>query len=248
MARLQGKVAVITGAASGIGRASAALFAREGAVVVMADLKRDAGEAAAAEIAKAGGRAEFVATDVAKEDDMRALIDGAAARHGRIDVMYNNAGGATGRDGKVTEMPLEEFWRTMSVDLFGTFLGCRFAIPHIAAGGGGSIINTTSIRALIGTAGADAYTAAKGGVMALTRSLAMQWHVARIRVNAIGPGVVATERVKAMLRPDDPLVGKSLMGVLEPDDIAYLALYLASDESRRITGAILPAESGASAF
>lgn len=248
MARLQGKVAVITGAASGIGRASSALFAREGAVVVMADMKREAGEAAAAEIVKAGGRAEFVTADVSREEDVRALVDGAAARHGRLDVMYNNAGGATGRDGKVTEMPLDEFWRTMSVDLFGTFLGCRFAIPHMVAGGGGSIINTTSIRALIGTAGADAYTAAKGGVLALTRSLAMQWHVAKIRVNAIGPGVVATERVKAMLRPDDPLVGKSLMGVLEPDDIAWLALYLASDESRRITGAILPAESGASAF
>src|SRR3546814_14897113 len=115
-------------------------------------------------------------------------------------------------------MPLDEFWRSMSVDLFGTFLGCRFAIPHMATGGGGSIINTTSIRALVGTAGADAYSAAKGGVMALTRALAMQWHTARIRVNAIGPGVVATERVRAMLRPDDPLVGQSLMGVLEPDD------------------------------
>lgn len=248
MARLQGKVAVITGAASGIGRASSALFAREGAVVVMADLKREAGEAAAAAVVGDGGRAEFVTTDVSKEADVKALIDGAVERHGRLDVLYNNAGGATSKDGKVTDMPLEEFWRTMSVDLFGTFLGCRFAIPHMASGGGGSIINTTSIRALIGTAGADAYSAAKGGVLTLTRALAMQWHTARIRVNAIGPGVVATERVKAMLRPDDPLVGKSLMGVLEPDDIAYLALYLASDESRRITGAILPAESGASAF
>ncbi len=248
MARLQGKVAVITGAASGIGRASSALFAREGATVVMSDVKREAGEAAAAEIVAAGGRAEFVTTDVSKEDDVRALIVGAVGRHGRLDVLYNNAGGATGKDGKVTEMPLDEFWRTMSVDLFGTFLGCRFAIPHMAAGGGGSIINTPSIRALIGTAGADAYSAAKGGVLTLTKALAMQWHTSRIRVNAIGPGVVATERVKAMLKPDDPLVGKSLMGVLEPDDIAYLALYLASDESRRITGAILPAESGASAF
>lgn len=248
MARLAGKVAVITGAASGIGRASSALFAREGATVVMADVKREAGEAAAAGIATAGGRAEFVVADVSKEADVKALIDGAVERHGRLDVLYNNAGGATARDGRVTEMPLDEFWRTMSVDLFGTFLGCRFAIPHMAVGGGGSIINTTSIRALIGTAGADAYSAAKGGVLALTRSLAMQWHTARIRVNAIGPGVVATERVKAMLKPDDPLVAKSLMGVLEPDDIAYLALYLASDESRRITGAILPAESGASAF
>lgn len=248
MARLEGKIAVITGAASGIGRASSFLFAREGATVVMADLKREAGEAAAAEIAAAGGRAEFVTTDVSSEADVRALIDGAADRHGRLDVLYNNAGGATSKDGKVTEMPLDEFWRTMSVDLFGTFLGCRFAIPHLQRGGGGSIINTTSIRALTGTAGADAYSAAKGGVLALTRSLAMQWHTAKIRVNAIGPGVVATERVKAMLKPDDPLVKKSLMGVMEPDDIAYLALYLASDESRRMTGAILPAESGASAF
>ena len=248
MARLAGKVAVITGASSGIGRASSIMFTREGAAVVMADLKADAGEAAAAEIVAAGGRAEFVTTDVSNEESMRALIDGAAARHGRLDVMYNNAGGATSKDGKVTDMPLEEFWRTIGVDLFGTFLGCRFAIPHMERGGGGSIINTTSIRALIGTAGADAYSAAKGGVLTLTRSLAMQWHTAKIRVNAIGPGVVATERVRAMLKPDDPIVKKSLMGVLEPDDIAYLALYLASDESRKITGAILPAESGASAF
>lgn len=248
MARLEGKVAVITGAASGIGRASAGLFAREGATVVLADLKREAGEAAAAEIVAAGGRAEFVVTDVSSETDVQSLIDGAAKRHGRLDVLYNNAGGATPKDGKVTEMPLDEFWRTMSVDLFGTFLGCRFAIPHMQRGGGGSIINTTSIRALTGTAGADAYSAAKGGVLTLTRTLAMQWHVAKIRVNAIGPGVVATDRVKAMLKPDDPLVKKSLMGVLEPDDIAYMALYLASDESRRITGAIMPAESGASAF
>ena len=248
MARLAGKVAVITGASSGIGRVSSIMFAREGAAVVMADLKEDAGEAAAAEIVAAGWRAEFVTTDVSNEESMLALIDGAAARHGRLDVMYNNAGGATSKDGKVTDMPLEEFWRTIGVDLFGTFLGCRFAIPHMERGGGGSIINTTSIRALIGTAGADAYSAAKGGVLTLTRSLAMQWHTAKIRVNAIGPGVVATERVRAMLKPDDQIVKKSLMGVLEPDDIAYLALYLASDESRKITGAILPAESGASAF
>ena len=248
MARLAGKVAVITGASSGIGRVSSIMFAREWAAVVMADLNADAGEAAAAEIVAAGGRAEFVTTDVSNEESMRALIDGAAARHGRLDVMYNNAGGATSKDGKVTDMPLEEFWRTIGVDLFGTFIGCRFAIPHMERGGGGSIINTTSIRALIGTASADAYSAAKGGVLTLTRSLAMQWHTAKIRVNAIGPGVVATERVRAMLKPDDPIVKKSLMGVLEPDDIAYLALYLASDESRKITGAILPAESGASAF
>ncbi|NQW08759.1 MAG: SDR family oxidoreductase [Alphaproteobacteria bacterium] len=248
MGRLDGKVTVITGAASGIGRASSVLFAREGAIVVMADIKTAEGDAAAAAITADGGKAEFITADVSNEEAMRRLIDGAASRHGRLDVLYNNAGGATSKDGKVTEMPLDEFWRTMSVDLFGTFLGCRFAIPHMERGGGGSIINTTSIRALTGTAGADAYSAAKGGIIALTKALAMQWNAVGIRVNAIGPGVVLTERVKAMLDPDtNPIAKKSLMGPMEPDDIAYMALYLASDESRRITGAILPAESGASA-
>ena len=248
MGRLNGKVAVITGAAAGIGKASAGLFAREGATVVMADVKADLGEAAAAAIREAGGAAEFVTADVSKEDDVRALIDGTVDRHGRLDVLYNNAGGATPKDGKVTEMPLDEFWRTISVDLFGPFLGCRFAIPHMERQGGGSIINTTSIRALTGTAGADAYSSAKGGVIALTKALAMQWHTAGIRVNAIGPGMVLTERVAAMLDPEtNPIAIKSLMGPMEPDDIAYLALYLASDESRKITGAIYPAESGASA-
>lgn len=248
MGRLDGKVAVITGAASGIGRASSSLFAREGAVVVMADIKAAEGEAAAAAITADGVKAEFVATDVSNEEAVRSLIDGTVARHGRLDVLYNNAGGATSKDGRVTDMPLDEFWRTMSVDLFGTFLGCRFAIPYMQQGGGGSIINTTSIRALTGTAGADAYSAAKGGIIALTKALAMQWNTVGIRVNAIGPGVVLTERVKALLNPEtDPIAGKSLMGTMEPDDIAYLALYLASDEARRITSAILPAESGASA-
>lgn len=248
MGRLDGKIAVITGAAAGIGKASAALFAREGATVVMADVKTDLGEAAAASIREAGGAAEFVATDVSQEDAVRALIDGTVERHGRIDVLYNNAGGATPKDGKVTDMPLEEFWRTISVDLFGPFLGCRFAIPHMERGGGGSIINTTSIRALTGTAGADAYSSAKGGVIALTKALAMQWNTAGIRVNAIGPGMVLTERVAAMLDPEtNPIAIKSLMGPMQPDDIAYLALYLASDESRKFTGAIYPAESGASA-
>lgn len=246
--RLDGKTIIITGAASGIGKASASLFAREGATVVLSDIKTEDGDRAAAEIQQAGGSAEFVAADVSQEEDMQRLIDGTVDRHGALHCLYNNAGGATPRDGRVTDMPLDEFWRTMSVDLFGTFLGCRFAIPHLQRGGGGSIINTTSIRALTGTAGADAYSAAKGGVIALTRALAMQWHSAGIRVNAIGPGMVLTERVRAMLDPDsNPIARKSLMGPMEPDDIAYLALYLASDESKRMTGAVLPAESGASA-
>lgn len=245
MGRLKGKVACITGGASGIGKASVKLFVAEGAKVVFGDVKVEDGVSLAAEV---GDAAVFVPTDVSKEEEMARLVATAVERFGGLDVMYNNAGGATSKDGRVTEIPLEEFWRTISVDLFGTFLGCRLAIPELHKRGGGSIINTTSIRALTGTAGADAYSSAKGGVIALTKALAMQWNDAGIRVNAIGPGVVGTERVLAMLDPvKNPIAIKSLMGVMEPLDIAYLALYLASDESRRITGAILPAESGASA-
>jgi NAD(P)-dependent dehydrogenase (short-subunit alcohol dehydrogenase family) len=247
MARLRGKVALITGGGRGIGRAAALLFAREGAKVVIAEIARADGEEAAAAIRAAGGDARFVPTDVGDPEQVEAAVRAAVDAFGGLHVLYNNAGGATQRDGKVTEMDLDEFWRTIRVDLFGTFLGCRFAIPVMAARGGGSIINTTSIRAMIGTTGADAYTSAKGGVRALTRALALQWAEKDIRVNAIAPGVILSERVKALLREDDPLFRKSLLGPSDPEEVAQMALYLASDESRRVTGAIFPLDSGASA-
>jgi len=248
MGRLEGKVVLITGGGRGIGAASARLFAREGAKVVIAEVVREAGETVVREIEQAGGAALLVETDVANPEQVERAVRETVAAFGGLDVLYNNAGGATPKDGKVTEMSLDEFWRTIGVDLFGTFLGCRFAIPVMVERGGGSIINTTSIRALIGTAGADAYSAAKGGVLTLTKSLALQWAPQNIRVNAIGPGVVVTERVRGLLRDDDPLKKKSILGVSEPEDVAPLALYLASDESRRVTGAIFPMDSGASAI
>jgi NAD(P)-dependent dehydrogenase (short-subunit alcohol dehydrogenase family) len=246
--RLQGKVALITGGGRGIGRAAALLFAREGAQLMIADIARAEGEATAAAIREGGGEARFVATDVTVPAQVEAAVRAAVEAFGGVHVLYNNAGGATPKDGKVTDMDLDEFWRTIAVDLFGTFLGCRFAIPVMVEGGGGSIINTTSIRAMIGTAGADAYSAAKGGVRALTRALALQWAAHDIRVNAIAPGVILTERVKALLREDDPIYQKSLLGASDPEDVAQMALYLASDESSRVTGAILPMDSGASAI
>ena len=248
MGRLDGKVALITGGGRGIGRAAALLFAREGAQLVIAEIAQADGEATAAAIRDAGGQARFVATDVTVPAQVEAAVRAAVDGFGGLHVLYNNAGGATPKDGKVTDMDLDEFWRTIGVDLFGTFLGCRFAIPAMVEGGGGSIINTTSIRAMVGTAGADAYSAAKGGVRALTQALALQWAAHNIRVNAIAPGVILTERVKALLRADDPIYQKSLLGASDPEDVAQMALYLASDASRRVTGAILPVDSGASAI
>jgi NAD(P)-dependent dehydrogenase (short-subunit alcohol dehydrogenase family) len=245
---LQGKVALITGGGRGIGRAAALLFAHEGAKVVIAEIARADGAATAKAIQDGGGTARFVATDVTVPAQVEAAVRAALDAFGGLHVLYNNAGGATSKDGKVTEMDLDEFWRTIGVDLFGTFLGCRFAIPAMVEGGGGSIINTTSIRAMIGTAGADAYTSAKGGVRALTQALALQWAAHNIRVNAIAPGVILSERVKALLREDDPIFKKSLLGPSDPEDVARMALYLASDDSRRVTGAILPMDSGASAI
>lgn len=246
MARLDGKIALITGAGAGIGKASALLFAKEGASVGLLDHKTDLGTATANAIKTAGGQTLFVETDVSDPAQMERAVEAVASQFGGLDILYNNAGGATARDGMVTDMALDEFWRTIGVDLFGTFLGCRFAIPYLVERGGGSIINTTSIRAMIGTAGADAYTAAKGGVMTLTKSLALQWAEHKIRVNAIAPGVVLSERVRGLVRTDDPIYKKSILGPSEPEDVAPLALFLASDESRQITGAIMPMDSGAS--
>ena len=247
MGRLTNKRVLITGSASGIGRATARLFAAEGAQLTLCDRDHLQNENLAHEIDRTGGQVQAIQTDVGEPDDMQNAVNAAVATYGGLDVLYNNAGGATAKDGAVTEIELDEFWRTIRVDLFGTVLGCRFAIPHLVQAGGGSIINTTSIRAMIGTEGADAYTSAKGGVVTLTRALALQWAQAGIRVNAIAPGVILTDRVRAMLRDDDPVRVKTPLGPSEPEDVAPLALYLASDESRQMTGMILPLDGGASA-
>lgn len=247
MSRLAGKRCIITGASSGIGRATAELFAANEARLTLADVNVEPGQQLASQLSDAGAQCQFIETDVGEEESMIAMVDAAVSAYGGLDVIYNNAGGASARDGDVTDMPLDEFWRTIRVDLFGTFLGCRLALPHLVAAGGGSVINTTSIRAMIGTAGADAYTSAKGGTRALTQALALQWAGSNIRVNAIAPGVILTERVRAMLPEDDPIKVKTPLGPSQSEDVAPLALYLASDESRQLTGAILPLDGGAQA-
>jgi NAD(P)-dependent dehydrogenase (short-subunit alcohol dehydrogenase family) len=247
MGRLDGKVAFITGSGSGIGRAGAVLFTREGAKVVVADISKEGGEHTVAIIRDSGGDATFIHTDVTEAESVAAAIAAAVAAYGRINILYNDAGGSTAQDGPVTKVSIEEFWRTIKVDLYGTFLCCKFGIPELIKAGGGAIINTTSVVALAGIPGRDAYTAAKGGVLALTRSLAATYAKDRIRVNAIAPGAILTDRVKKFLA-DDPrvssLADRHLLGMGEPNDIARMALFLASDEARIVTGGIFPVDSG----
>ena len=247
MARLDGKRAFITGAAKGIGRAAALLFAREGARVAIADIDEEGGAATAAAAGEAGGEALFIAADMTDGAVAAAALEEAAARFGGLDVLYNNAGGATPADGPVTEAPEEEFWRAIRLDLFGTFLVCKHGLPRLIAAGGGSVVNTTSSVALNGLPGRDCYTAAKGGVAALTRSLAVQYGRYGVRVNALAPGTVRTARVKAMLERDPAvraMAARHLVGLIEPEHVARLALYLASDESARTTGQVIPVDSG----
>jgi NAD(P)-dependent dehydrogenase (short-subunit alcohol dehydrogenase family) len=247
MGRLDGKVAFITGSGSGIGRTGAILFAREGAKVIIADISREGGERTEAMARDLGGDATYVHTDVTDPDSVERSIATAIAAYGKLNVLYNDAGGSTAQDGPVTKVSLDEFWRTIKVDLYGTFLCCKYGIPELIKAGGGAVINTTSVVAMAGIKGRDAYTAAKGGVLALTRSMAVGYAKHKIRVNAIAPGATLTERVKKFLA-DDPRMGdmsdRHLLGMGEPEDIARMALFLASDEARVITGAIFPVDSG----
>ena len=249
MGRLEGKVAFITGGGAGIGRASALLFAAEGAQVVVAERDAAAGEETVALVARQGGpQARFVATDVTDADSVEQAVRGTLQAYGRFDVLYNNAGGSTVRDGRVTETPVQEFWDKIKLDLFGTWLGCRYGIQAmIDAGHGGSVINSTSIFALIGTHGKDAYTAAKGGVSALTRSMAVEYAAQGIRVNAVAPGATATERALKLLQDDGVTVRSlqgQLFGLVQPEDIARTALFLACGDSRSTTGQILAVDGG----
>lgn len=253
--RLAGKVAFITGAGGGIGRATAERFVEEGAKVVVAEINRELGEAAAASArgraGNGGGDALFLHCDVTDKASVAKAIAETVQRWGRLDVLHNNAGGSTPQDGSVVEASDEEFWRVIKLDLYGTFLCSKIAIPEIAKAGGGSIINMASNLALMGIKGRAAYTSAKGGVAAMTRAMAVDHAAQKIRVNAIAPSVTLSDRVKKLMvgNPGIAAMGdQHLFGLGQPLHIANMAVYLASDEAAITTGQIYPVDSGVTAM
>jgi NAD(P)-dependent dehydrogenase (short-subunit alcohol dehydrogenase family) len=245
--RLAGKVAIITGAGSGIGRAAAILFASEGAKVAVAELNPDAGAETVRLVQERGGDSFFCQADVTDELSAENAVRSTIKRYGALHVLYNNAGGSSPNDGSVVSASIDEFWRTIQLNLFGTWLFCRVAIPELVKAGGGSVVNTVSNVALMGMRNMSAYSAAKGGVAALTRATAVEFASHGVRVNAIAPSVTRTDRVMRRLETHpaiEALAKQHLVGIGEPLHVAYAALYLASDESGVVTGQILPVDSG----
>jgi NAD(P)-dependent dehydrogenase (short-subunit alcohol dehydrogenase family) len=253
--RLDGKVALITGAGSGQGRAAARLFAERGARVTVAEVNEESGKSAAREVVDGGGESLAVRCDVSQAGEVRAAVEATVSAFGRLDILYNNAAlwyPARGnyRPGTDAPSPLleENIWdRTIAVDLKGIYLCCKYGIPAMQKGGSGSIINTSSIAALrVGRGASDAYTAAKGGVIAMTRTLAVEHAQYGIRCNCIIPGAVRTPLVGEMTPEYEEAVVKTIpMGRwAEPEDIAKLALFLASEESSWVTGAMFVIDGG----
>lgn len=253
--RLAGKVAFITGAGGGIGRATAERFVEEGAKVVVAEINTELGEAAAAaargKAGNAGGDAHFIRCDVTDTASVTAAIAETMRRYGALHVLHNNAGGSTPQDGPVTEASDDEFWRVIKLDLYGTFLCSKVAIPEIARSGGGSVINMSSNLALMAIPGRACYGAAKGGVAALTRAMALDHAKQKIRVNAIAPSVTVTDRVRKLMAVNpalESLADTHLLGLGQPLHVANMAVYLASDESAITTGQVLSVDSGVTIY
>ena len=250
--RLENKVALITGAGSGIGRETALLFGREGAHVVVVDVNDPAGDTVAAELRAAGGEAVYFHADVSKAAEAEGMIRAAEASFGRLDVLFNNAGISHPKDDDAVATEEEVWDLTMNINLKGVFLGCKYGIPALRRAGGGSIINTASFVALLGAATPQlAYTASKGGVLAMTRELATIHARENIRVNALCPGPLRTELLMKYLDTEEKrqrrLVHIPMGRFGEAREIAQAALFLASDESSFTTGATFLVDGGITA-
>jgi 3(or 17)beta-hydroxysteroid dehydrogenase len=248
MGRVQDKVVIVTGAASGLGEADARLLASHGATVVMTDINEAAGGRIAQEIG-----AQFIRQDVADEQGWQDLIGSVVRSHGRLDGLVNNAGIAVAAN---IENTTTEVWRrTLAIHLDATFFGCKYAIEAMKHTGGGSIVNMSSSAALIGIADFLAYSAAKGGIRSMTKSIAIHCRTQkyRIRCNSIHPGSISTPMVHAALEQlsgiklmaqPDPEAMRLQLGIGEPNDVAYMVLYLLSDESKHVTGAEMVVDNG----
>ena len=247
--RVDGKVAVVTGGAGGIGAATARLLAREGAAVVIGDLLEEEGRVTETQIAEVGGQALFVPMDVTSEDDWRRAIQAAVAAYGKLDILVNNAG-ISGRN-TVEETSVELWDRVMAVNAKGVFLGTKLAIPEMRKAGGGSIINVSSIWGLVGSDSSTAYHSAKGAVRIFTKAAAVQYAKEGIRVNSVHPGFVdspMTIGYHALPGVRETRVAATPLGRMgTPEDIASGILYLASDESSFVTGSELVIDGGMTA-
>ena len=250
--RLAGKVALVTGAGSGIGRATALLFAREGAKVLVVDMNTAAGKETVEQIAAAGGHAAFAHADVSKAADCAAMVQAAETNFGKLNVLFNNAGISHADDDDAVKTSEEVWDLTMAINLKSVFLGCKYGIPALRRAGGGSVINTASFVAHLGAATPQlAYTASKGGVLAMSRELAAVHARENIRVNALSPGPLRTELLMKYLNTDEKkqrrLVHVPMGRFGEAQEIAQAALFLASDESSFMTGSEFLVDGGITA-
>ena len=249
--RLQGKIAAITGAGRGIGRAAAELFANEGAIVALLEIDEESGKDAENTIRDAGGEAAFIKPDVADAENVRNAFAAIEEKLGSLHILYNNAAIFLGKyDAPVTDLSLPTWERILSVNLSGLFYACKYGIPLIIRSGGGAVVNTSSSAGVIGVPNCDAYTASKGATLSLTRSMAVEYGPQNVRVNCIAPAAIYTDMVRESNLDDSDFDEELFLRTTPlrrwgtPDEIARVALFLASDESSYLNGAIIVADGG----